>query len=234
MAGGGVSSHYDPIDVTQYTPAEMAAAVQAAENWGTYVMVHAYTPGAVRQAIEAGVRCIEHGQLLDEETAAMMAEREVWWSLQPFLEDADANPQSDPANRAKQRRVHEGTDTAYGLARTHGIRTAWGTDVLFDPKRAARQGAQLAKLTRWFTAAEALMMATSGNAALLAMSGARNPYPAALGVVAPGAYADLLLVSGNPLMDLSLIADPANLAVIMKDGVIVKNTVRAGSPSTAR
>ena len=89
MAGGGVSSTYDPLDVTQYTVAELHAAVEAAENWGTYVTVHAYTPRAVRQAIEAGVRCIDHGQLLDEPTVALIAEKGIWWSLQPFLEDEE-------------------------------------------------------------------------------------------------------------------------------------------------
>src|SRR5271170_6649733 len=72
MAGGGVSSNYDPLDVTQYTVAELRAAVEAAENWGTYVTVHAYTPRAVRQALEAGVKCIDHGQLVDEATAKLM------------------------------------------------------------------------------------------------------------------------------------------------------------------
>ena len=70
MAGGGVVSVYDPIDVTQYTEAEMRAAVEAAENWGTYVMVHAYTPRAISRRIRAGVRCIEHGHLMDEATVA--------------------------------------------------------------------------------------------------------------------------------------------------------------------
>jgi imidazolonepropionase-like amidohydrolase len=80
MAGGGTSSDYDPIDVTQYTLDEMRAAVEAAEDWNTYVTVHAYTPRAVRRAIEAGVKCVEHGQLLDEETIKLMAERGVWLS----------------------------------------------------------------------------------------------------------------------------------------------------------
>ncbi|MGB9431405.1 MAG: amidohydrolase family protein [Candidatus Acidiferrum sp.] len=87
MAGGGVASSYDPLDVTQYTVEEVHAAVEAAENWGTYVTVHAYTPRAVRQAIEAGVRCIDHGQLLDDATAKLMAEKGIWWNLQPFTDD---------------------------------------------------------------------------------------------------------------------------------------------------
>ena len=80
MAGGGVSSFFDPLDVTQYTVPELRAGVDAAENWGTYATVHAYTPRAVMQALEAGVRCIEHGQLLDEATVRQMADRKIWWS----------------------------------------------------------------------------------------------------------------------------------------------------------
>lgn len=90
MAGGGIASPYDPIDVTQYTEAELRAAVEAAEDWGTYVMVHAYTPRAISRSIRAGVRCIEHGHLADDPTAQLMAETETWWSLQPFLDDEDA------------------------------------------------------------------------------------------------------------------------------------------------
>lgn len=78
MAGGGVSSDYDPLDVTQYTEAEFKAAVSAAENWGTYVTVHAYTPLAIKTAINAGVRCIDHGQLADEAAAKLMAEEGIW------------------------------------------------------------------------------------------------------------------------------------------------------------
>lgn len=224
MAGGGVSSAYDPIDVTQYTEAELRAGVEAAEDWGTYVMVHAYTDRAVTRAINAGVACIDHGQLVDEKTVAMMAERGVWWSLQPFLADEHANPKDDPRGKAKQREVAKGTDNAYRLAIKHQVKVAWGTDTLFDARIATMQGAQLAKMTRWFTAAEVLSMATSANAELLALSGARNPYPGKLGVVEEGALADLLLVDGNPLDDIGLLAKPdTSLAVIMKDGQVYKN-----------
>jgi imidazolonepropionase-like amidohydrolase len=224
MAGGGVVSAYDPIDVTEYTETELRAGVEAAENWGTYVLVHAYTPRAVQQAIRAGVRCIEHGHLLDEATVAMMAEHEVWWSLQPFLDDKGSVPIADPARRAEQLRVNSSTDSAYRLAKKHQVKLAWGTDTLFDAKLASRRGAQLAKMTRWFTPAEVLRMATSVNAELLAMSGERHPYPGRLGVVEEGALADLLLVDGNPLQNLSLVATPdGSFSVIMKNGRIHKN-----------
>ncbi|MGD9891200.1 MAG: amidohydrolase family protein [Dehalococcoidia bacterium] len=226
MAGGGVASLYDPIDVTQYTEAEMRAAVEAAENWGTYVLVHAYTPRAIQQAIRAGVKCIDHGHLIDEETVAMIADREVWWSLQPFLDDDDAIPIVDSAGRAKQLEVIAGTNRAYELARKHKVKVAWGTDTLFDAKLAERQGAQLAKMVRWFKPAEVLKMATADNAALCALSGERNPYPGKLGVVEEGALADLLLVDGDPITNIDLLATPdTTLTVIMKDGRIYKNLI---------
>lgn len=224
MAGGGVASTYDPLDVTQYTEAELRAGVAAAENWGTYVLVHAFTPRAVQQSLRAGVRCIEHGFLLDDATAEMIAERDAWWSLQPLLDDEDAIPFDDPASQAKFIRVTAGTDRAFELAKKHGVKLAWGTDTLFDATLADRQGRQLAKMSRWFSPAEVLRMATSGNAALCAMSGERNPYPGRLGVVEEGALADLLLVDGNPLADLELLADPdLNVLVVMKNGTIYKS-----------
>ncbi|MCW5899037.1 MAG: amidohydrolase family protein [Flavobacteriales bacterium] len=224
MAGGGVSSVYDPIDVTQYTVEEIRAAVEAAENWGTYVTVHAYTPRAVQQSIEAGVKCIDHGQMLDEATARTMAQKGIWWSLQPFVEDGRSPFAEGTPNRIKQQKMYAGTDQAYALAKKHGIKTAWGTDILFSAANAKRQNEKLTLMTRWYTPAEVLRMATSVNAELLALSGERSPYAGKLGVVENGALADLLLVDGDPLADISILSDPAkNLVLIIKDGRIVKN-----------
>lgn len=225
MAGGGVASAFDPLDVTQYTEAELRAGVEAAENWGTYVMAHAYTPRSIQQALRAGVRSIEHGHLVDEETVAMIAEHGAWWCMQPFLDDDDAIP-VPPHSQAKFEEMVTGTDIAYELAIKHGVKLAWGTDTLFSAELARKQGKQLAKMTRWYTPAQALSLATSINAELLQMSGARNPYPGVLGKVEEGAIADLLLVDGDPLANIDLIADPdTNLKLIVKDGAIIKNTL---------
>ena len=224
MAGGGVASPYNPIESTQYTEAEIRAAVEAAENWGTYVTVHAYIPRAIRQAVAAGVKCIEHGQLIDEPTAKLLADKGIWWSLQPFLNDQDASPLANPVSQKKALQVFAGTDNAYKLAKKYNIKTAFGTDILFDARIASRQGAILAKMVRWYTPAEALEMATADNGELLALSGLVNPYPGKLGVIVPGALADLVLVDGNPLEDIKLIEDPSkNFVVIMKDGKVYKN-----------
>ncbi|WP_026762948.1 metal-dependent hydrolase family protein [Sediminibacterium salmoneum] len=225
MAGGGVSSNYDPLDVTQYTEAEFKAAVSAAENWGTYVTVHAYTPDAIKTAIKAGVKCIDHGQLADEETAKLMAEKGIWWSLQPFIDNGESRfPEGSP-NRLKQDEMRQGTDIAYSFAKKYNIKTAWGTDILFDAKEATKQGSKLSALTRWYTPYEILKMATSSNAELLRMSGKRDPYQKGkLGEISVGAYADLILVNGSPLENIKLVENPdANFLIIMKDGVVYKN-----------
>lgn len=228
MAGGGVSSPYNPIESTQYTEAEIRAAVEAAENWGTYVTVHAYTARAVRQALAAGVKCIDHGQLIDEPTAKLLADKGIWWSLQPFLNDGDAPPQVNPVSQKKALEVFAGTENAYKLAKKYNVKTAFGTDILFDAKLTGRQGAILAKLVRWYSPAEVLQMATARNGELMALSGFINPYPGKLGVIEDGALADVVLVNGNPLENIRLIEDPAkNFVVIMKNGKIYKNLLGA-------
>ena len=222
MAGGGTASAYDPIDVTQYTLDEMRAAVEAAEDWGTYVTVHAYTVRAVRRAIEAGVKCVEHGQLLDEDTLALMAERGVWLSTQTLRPSTDA---MDPLRREKRRPVIEGQPRMIAMAKRAGVRMAWGTDFLFEPALNPEQNAFILLLREWFTPAEILRMVTRDNAELLALSGLRSPYQGRLGVVEEGALADLLLVDGDPLENLDLIADPErNFVVIVKDGRVVKDS----------
>lgn len=219
-AGGGTSTDNDPLDVTQYTLDEMVAGVEAAEDWNTYVTVHAYHPRSVRRAIEAGVKVIEHGNLLDEPTLRLMAERGVWLSGQVLSDSTDA---MDAARRAKREPVLEGQLRVWPLAKRLGVKLAWGTDFLFEPELNQEQNAYLLRLKPWFTPAELLKLATHDNAQLLALSGPRSPYPGTLGVIRPGALADLILVNGDPLADIDLIGDPErNFAVIMKGGVIAK------------
>lgn len=230
MAGGGVSSEYDPIDVLQYSPAEFEATVLAAENWGTYVGVHVYTPQAIIIAVNAGVKSIEHGNLMDEKAAKLMAEKGVWWSAQPFMDDEDNYPGRFPEGTFKDQKmkaVWQGTDNAYKLAKKYGIKTAFGTDIAGSPVLAAKAGKILTKLSQWYEPFEILRMATSENAKLLALSGPRNPYrDGELGKITEGAYADLILVDGNPLENIDLVADPEkNFLLIMKDGKIYKNTL---------
>ncbi len=224
-AGGGVASPFSPLDATTFTEAELRAAVEAAENWGTYVCTHAYTTASIQRSIAAGVKCIEHGHLMDEPTARLMAEKGIWLSTQPFV-DLSGAAALGPVHQARMKQVVAGTERVYALAKKYRIKTAFGTDILFSPALAAKQANGLVDLTRWYTPAEALIMATSVNSELLALSGPRNPYPGKLGVVEEGALADLLLVDGNPLENISLVADPErSFLIIMKDGRIYKNTL---------
>jgi imidazolonepropionase-like amidohydrolase len=207
--------------------AELRAGVEATADRNTYATVHAYPPAAIQRAIAAGARCIEHGHLMDEATATLMAEKGIWLSTQPFVGDDDTVPLSGQS-RINMLQVIAGTHTVYALAKKHRIKTAFGTDLLFSSELTERQGVMLTHLTRWYGNADILKMATSVNAELLAMSGSRNPYQGKLGVVEEGALADLLVVDGNPIDDIGLVAKPdKNFMVIMKDGKIYKNTIRA-------
>ncbi|MFD0910073.1 metal-dependent hydrolase family protein [Ruegeria arenilitoris] len=223
MAGGGVTSSYDPIHVIQFTDEEFQAAVEATEAWGTYVTTHAINDEAVRHSIENGARSVEHGHMATRETLQMMKDKGVWLSMQPFLDDQDA-PTLNEFQKAKYTSVVVGTDFVYKTAKELGLKIAFGTDTLFSADLAERQGAVLAKMERWFTPYETLKMATCDNAELLKMSEKVTPYPLGpLGVIEEGAYADMILVNGNPLEDLQLISDAkANFGMIMKDGTIYK------------
>ncbi|WP_455387844.1 amidohydrolase family protein [Petrachloros mirabilis] len=228
MAGGGVASYYDPLDVTQYTFEEAKAIVDVAKTWNTYVMIHANTDAAIRQWVEAGAKTIEHGFFIEDETAKLMAKKGVWWSMQPMeATGEDAFKFESPISTAKYGRCVEGLDKVVVLVKKYKVRIAFGTDLQWDPTLPPKQGKFLAKMKKWFTPYEALKIATHDNGQLLKLSGPRDPYPDGdLGVVKEGAYADLLLVDGNPLVNLDLVADPGkNFVVIMKDGKIYKNTI---------
>jgi len=226
--GGGVTSIYDPLDVTQYSLEEMQAIVGVAENWNTYVAAHIFTDKAIRRAIKAGVKTIEHGMLIkEEETLQMMKDNDVWLSIQPLLDDEDRLVFPTAEMTAKWIAVTDGTNTVYVAAKKMGVKIAWGTDCLYDPAAAAKQGKLVTKLKNWFTPYEILKMVTSTNAEVIYLSGPRNSYQdGPLGVIEVGAYADMLLVDGNPLENIDLVADPdKNFVVIMKDGKIYKNTL---------
>ncbi len=227
VGGGGVSSPRSPLDTTTFSEPELRAAVEAAEGWNTFVTVHAYAPATIQRAIAAGAKCIEHAHLMDDATAELMADKGVWLSIQPFLSEEDMVPLTGPS-RSKQLQIFAATDHAYQLATKHKIKTAFGSDLLFSAAMATRQGTMLTHLTRWYANSDILKMATGGNAELLSLCGPRNPYPGKLGVVETGAFADLLLVDGNPVEDINLMADPdKNFLIIMKDGKMYKDTLNS-------
>ena len=220
---GGVSSADDTPTVQEFTSDEIKAAVEAASDFGTYVSVHAYNTTSIRRSVEAGVKVIEHGQLLDEPTVKYLKNKDVWLSTQNFEE---FHPPYTPFQIYKEHQVVMGENNVFKWALQNKVKLAWGTDFFFQPDGVV-QNIQLAKMTKWMTPAQALKMVTHDNAQMFALSGPRNPYTEGkLGVVKEGAYADLLLVDGDPTQNLEIVADPAkNFRIIMKDGKIYKNTL---------
>ncbi len=225
-AGGGVSSVFDPLDVSQFTLEELRAAVEAAEDWGTYVAVHAYTPRAVQKSIEAGVKCIDHGHLLDEATLKLIGEKGIWLSMQPL--DSSVRATSNAEQKQKKYDVANGTNRIYSSVKKYNLKLAWGTDLLFDPGANKRQTGTIPLMGKWFSNFEVLKMITSNNGELLALSGKRSPYrEGKLGVIEVGAYADVILIDGNPMKDLSVMEDyTKNFVLIVKNGVVFKNTIK--------
>ncbi len=233
MAGGGISSDYDPLDTVQFTLEEMRAAVEAAADWGTYVTVHAYTDKAVQRALEAGVKVIEHGHLTSDDTLKLIKKNNAYLSIQsfgytykpPIPAGGRSNRPPDPRGQ-RAIAVAAGTDRVMRAAKRLGLKIAFGSD-MFTFRNFATSVKEFGARKNWFSSVEILQQATSVNAEILALTGPRNPYPdGPLGVIAEGAYADLLIVEGNPLEDAAILEDyENNLRLIMKNGVIYKQTL---------
>ena len=227
MTGGGYSSPADPLLGIQYTPDEVKAAVDAARNWGTYVTMHSYFTESINMAIDAGVKDVGHGQLLDKKTLQRMAKEGVFLSTQPFT--VCKEPQLSDFSNAKLAIVCKGTAKVYQWAKEiPDLKVTYGTDLFFVPPDVFEgQAKQMERLLPWYEPGEILKMATGNAGELFKMSGPnQNPYPDGdLGVVKEGAYADLLLVEGNPLEDLGAVTNKMNIKIIMKDGRIYKNTL---------
>jgi len=231
MAGGGVATVYDPLDGLQFTPEEIRAIVVEAEKVGSYAMAHIYTPEAITIALEAGVRCIDHGMLIDDKTMRLLKKKDAF--LVPSLAVGLFTPEElafawpTPETKAKGARIIAGMENEVILAKKHGVKIGFGTD-FFGPTNAAfaMEALEFKARAKYFTPVEILRQATSTNAAIVAMSGPMmNPYLAGpLGVIQEGAYADILVVNGNPLDDIELLGDAKNnIPLIMKDGKVYKN-----------
>jgi imidazolonepropionase-like amidohydrolase len=229
MAGGGVSTVFDPLHVVQFTPEEMGAAVQAAKDWGTYVMAHAYHDESVNRAIDAGVRVIEHGFLMSEPTVRRMKKEGIALSLQGFVGiQSFANPEEitffNADQRAKARRINEGGKQMIQWARKHKLLIVSGGDTFGVKMLNQNIENVIIEATFGFTPYEALLHSTSNAAKVLGWSGGLNPYKdGTLGTIEVGGYADLLVIEGNPLEDLTVLRDRKNLKIIMKDGRFHKN-----------
>ena len=149
VGGGGVSSPRSPLDMSTFSEPQLRAAVETAEDWNTFVTVHAYAPTTIQRAIAAGAKCIEHAHLMDEATAKLMADKGIWLSIQPFVAEDDMAPLTGPSRLASLR-VFAATDNAYKLAIKHNIKTAFGSDLLFSASLTPRQGTMLTHLSRWY------------------------------------------------------------------------------------
>ncbi|MDP6389741.1 MAG: amidohydrolase family protein [Alphaproteobacteria bacterium] len=221
MASGAVASPSDPVDHTQLALDEIAAAVEVAEAANTYVMAHAYTGRAIKRAVECGVRTIEHGNLLDEETAAAMAQRSVY--LVPTLVTYEALAEEgaelglSPVSCAKIEDVRGFGLRAVEYAMRAGVKIGHGSDLLGEMQR--HQSREFQIKAEVMSPHQVLVCATKTNAEILNRTGE-------LGVIAPGALADMVVVDGDPLRDLSLLQDQgAHLPLIMQGGRLVKNDI---------
>lgn len=231
MAGGGVSSSTDPLHTVQYFPEELEAAVKAAADWDTYVLVHAYNDESILRSIEAGVQSIDHAQLMTEVSAQAIKDADVW--VVPFYSHLGLDEETvvkvlGPLAAPKFLEVQAGSRNQMRLLKEYGIeKVAFSTDIIGDPAALTKQNDEFKYRLEEWSSYEVLLQATSKAGELLALSGKLNPYPAgALGVITEGAYADILLVDGNPVEDALIMTDyENNFDLIMKDGVIYKNTL---------
>ncbi len=235
MAGGGVSSQFDPIHSKQSSPAETRAAVEAAAAWDTFVAAHALTDEAVREAVENGVKYILHGTFITGQTARLMAEKGVY--LGPTLAAVYATPWAvletmlTPTSMRKLKPVYDIYPSAMKAAVEAGVTMIYGTDILAPPTKALefddKANSEFVYLARYMSNAQALKAATGNAGRLIQETGQNNPYPLGeTGTIRPGAYADILLVDGDPLENINVMTDPDdNFDLIMKDGVIYKNAL---------
>ncbi len=224
MAGGGISTVFDPIHTIQYTPDELSAAVEAASDWGTYVSVHAYQGDAIKRALLAGAKCIEHGHLIDEEAMKLLKEKGAF--IVPQSNWADLPLVASPSMH-KFKLVQQGAINEMDLAKKYGAKVAFGTDNFGNIGIERDAFREFISRKKWYKPIEILKQATSLNAELFALTGKLNPYPLPLGVIKAGAYADLLIYEGNPLENIDIVTKPEQtLKLIMKDGKIYKNVLQ--------
>ncbi|MEP6390373.1 MAG: amidohydrolase family protein [Halioglobus sp.] len=224
---GGISATYSPLDIDQFTDAELSAAAQVAESFGSYFMVHAYYDDAVNRAIDFGAKSIEHGHMLTEDVVRRMSDEGVYLVVEALMSTSEAPPSFTPDQRMKYELAKNGFAELIRLAKKHKLKIAFGSDVFLSKEAYDLQPLEWVARSAFFTAEEIMIQATSIGAELIEMSGPRNRYrEGPLGVVQEGAYADLVLIDGNPLEDVTILSEPQkSLRLIMKDGVVYKNTL---------
>ncbi len=223
MGGGGVLSAYDPIHTIQYTPAEVRAAVQAASDWGTYVMAHAYTSESITRLIENGVKSIEHALLIDDKTAKLAAKNNVVISTQVYIFGPDEKiPEGLSADMLeKNQLVKTGQKTLIKLIKKYNLKTGFGTDLIFGEYHLL--GNEFAARAKYWTPFEILRQATSESAEIIRMAGPLIKTPK-FGEIRAGWTADILLINGEPHKDITQLKNlKESVALVIKAGGIVAN-----------
>jgi imidazolonepropionase-like amidohydrolase len=245
MVGGGISSEKGPLFAPQFSDAEIRAAVEEAEARDTYVAVHVYQDAHIRRALELGVKSIEHGQFISEETARLLKEKGAF--IAPFTAGITAAAFDHPAYSVpgtpqyiKGKEFQRDSENFVEIMKKVQPKIVMAVDIVFlvgEPARSARDFEKFA-FADFFGNLQALRSMTSIPGELAALSGGSNPYPGKLGVIEAGALADILIVDGNPLEDITVLganpryldAEPRErgietIRIIMKDGKIYKNSL---------
>ncbi|MEZ8881347.1 MULTISPECIES: metal-dependent hydrolase family protein [Vibrio] len=230
MAGGGASSTFDPLDTLQFTSDEMKAAVEAASDYGTYVAAHIHTSDAMRRAAEAGVMSFEHATIMDDDIAEIIKEKGIWVIPSYFTSSLIAErkiPLPNEETYRKTERVGKAMFKSAELIKKYDIQNiAFGTDCVGETNVHATQLNELGAIEQVFDTITALRMATSNCGRLFEMSTYQHPYQEGkLGQIVEGAYADLLIIDGNPLDSVACVANTETQKLIMKDGKVYKNTL---------
>ncbi|YCO00552.1 metal-dependent hydrolase family protein [Vibrio sp. VNB-15] len=230
MAGGGASSTFDPLDTLQYTLDEMKAAVEAASDYGTYVAAHIHTAPAMKRAAEAGVMSFEHATIMDDDIAQTIKEKGIWVIPSYFTSSLIAErkiPLPNEETYRKTERVGKAMFKSAELIKKYDIQNlAFGTDCVGKANVHESQMQELGAIETTFDTITALRMATSNCGRLFELSTYKHPYQEGkLGQIVEGAYADLLIVDGNPLEGVDCVVQDETKKVIMKDGVVYKNTL---------
>jgi imidazolonepropionase-like amidohydrolase len=197
--------------------------VESAEDWGTYVAAHVYNSKGTRRAITNGVKSIEHANLVDEETLLLMQENDIWLSPQVLIFENEIVGLNADQQR-KQQQALEGIDNMMKAVNKIGFeKIVFGADIVTNMGLLERIGEEFMLRSQWFEPIEILRQVTSRGGELMALSGPRNPY-GKLGVIEVGAVADILVVEGNPLEDISVMTQPReNFKVILQGGSVYKN-----------
>ena len=227
MAGGGLASMYDPLQTVQFTYEEMKAAVDAAADYGTYVMAHLYTPESMKRAAKAGIKSFEHGQLMDEETAKIIIDKHIFVCPCPNFSRGKSGSDehfNDPVRVRKRELVLSGVQRQAELINKYDIPILFGTDYVEGLTEGILQSQDLSHYKERFGSFKGLVSATGNVNDLIKLTTYQNPYPdGKIGVLEEGAFADLLVVDKNPLEDLDILTNPDNIKLIMKDAKVYKN-----------